>query len=322
MIFVTHMRPPGFDPRLDSGVLIFFALSGYLLYRPFVDGPVAVGPYLVRRIARIMPAYLVAAFGIALLWHPDLLADPVGLATMTNSSVIVVWTLRIELTFYVALPVLAWALSRTRRPDLWIAWVAVGSLGLGALEMATAGVTPTGPLGWAWAFAPGMLVARPEIRARLAGVPTAALLTLGLGLCTVTVVTRLSYIQLPTAFGAALLIVALLRLPNLGGRASIALGAVSFSLYLWHFEILGAVGRTWGGVAIAFVVSIATAALIYLVVERPGIALGRNVARRLAAPSSVRLHEMPVEYVFVERRRLNVGRPDGLVDRRRLSMAS
>ncbi|HEY0444483.1 MAG TPA: hypothetical protein VGC90_09690, partial [Candidatus Limnocylindrales bacterium] len=63
MIFGTHMRLADFSPRLDSGVMIFFALSGYLLYGPFVRGPVAVAPYLVRRIARIMPAYLVAAFG-------------------------------------------------------------------------------------------------------------------------------------------------------------------------------------------------------------------------------------------------------------------
>src|SRR4051794_6890563 len=50
---------------LNSGVVIFFVLSGFLLYRPFVrarrDGTrPAVGRYFRHRAIRIVPAYWLA----------------------------------------------------------------------------------------------------------------------------------------------------------------------------------------------------------------------------------------------------------------------
>src|SRR4051794_18067660 len=62
-----------FEMRL--GLIFFFVLSGYLLYRGFAraaltgDGRVNVRRYARRRGARIVPAYWVAMIGaIALLW--------------------------------------------------------------------------------------------------------------------------------------------------------------------------------------------------------------------------------------------------------------
>src|SRR5205823_2196700 len=37
----------------DAGVFIFFVLSGYLLYRPFVRGEVDLASYALKRAARI-----------------------------------------------------------------------------------------------------------------------------------------------------------------------------------------------------------------------------------------------------------------------------
>src|SRR3954454_5704082 len=59
--------------RLDVGVTIFFLLSGFLLYRPFVktrrEGrrPPALIPYAWRRTLRIVPAYWVALTVAALV---------------------------------------------------------------------------------------------------------------------------------------------------------------------------------------------------------------------------------------------------------------
>ena len=54
-----------FTAILNSGVGVFFVLSGFLIYRPFCEANVAGMPvpdlarYLVRRVLRIYPAYLV-----------------------------------------------------------------------------------------------------------------------------------------------------------------------------------------------------------------------------------------------------------------------
>ena len=40
----------------SSGVGIFFVLSGYLLFRPFLNGAVDLRSYAVRRVLRIWPA--------------------------------------------------------------------------------------------------------------------------------------------------------------------------------------------------------------------------------------------------------------------------
>src|SRR6185295_16799069 len=61
--------------ELRLGLVLFFVLSGFLLFRPWVraaltgaPGP-RVGHYLLRRAARILPAYYLAVAGsIALLW--------------------------------------------------------------------------------------------------------------------------------------------------------------------------------------------------------------------------------------------------------------
>ena len=51
----------------DSGVYIFFALSGYLLYRPFLGRPVDLRAYGIKRAARILPGYYLALLGLTLL---------------------------------------------------------------------------------------------------------------------------------------------------------------------------------------------------------------------------------------------------------------
>lgn len=52
---------------LKGGVLLFFVLSGYLLYRPFLDGPVDLRRYVILRGARILPAYWIALAGTTVM---------------------------------------------------------------------------------------------------------------------------------------------------------------------------------------------------------------------------------------------------------------
>src|SRR3712207_867178 len=60
--FVVH--------ELRLGLVLFFVLSGYLLFGPWAAGRAPrLGAYVRRRAARILPAYYVALVGsVALLW--------------------------------------------------------------------------------------------------------------------------------------------------------------------------------------------------------------------------------------------------------------
>ncbi|MFD9939997.1 acyltransferase family protein [Nonomuraea sp. NPDC059023] len=112
--------------RLGIAVPIFFLLSGLLLFRPwakaFVEGGRAPGTprYLWRRLLRVFPAYwLVTALA---LWAWSSL-DGYGWATwmlmlqnytgqgQAPDGLYQMWTMPIELAFYLALPLIAWCLG-------------------------------------------------------------------------------------------------------------------------------------------------------------------------------------------------------------------
>jgi peptidoglycan/LPS O-acetylase OafA/YrhL len=115
---------------LTDSVVLFFALSGYLVGGPFLRSLLAGGRpvnpvvYAVRRVARILPGYWFAlAAMLALLatgtgfsmWqvpvHAMLLQNfvpgPESIALLG-----VAWTLGIEALFYVAMPVATASWSR------------------------------------------------------------------------------------------------------------------------------------------------------------------------------------------------------------------
>lgn len=113
--------------QLNIGVTLFFLISGFLLYRPFARARFAgdpfpsVGAYATRRLFRIVPAYWVALVVIA-LWidlpivfehwylHFTFLHVYEGIDLLTGVGH--TWTLAVEMTFYLFLPLWAFALSR------------------------------------------------------------------------------------------------------------------------------------------------------------------------------------------------------------------
>jgi peptidoglycan/LPS O-acetylase OafA/YrhL len=128
----SFLRP--YMSHLDVGVTVFFLISGFLLYRPFVRArlyerePPHTGAYAWRRFLRIAPAYWVALTVIA-LWFGFSEVFPVGREPLyyvfgqvydgpsARWGISQAWTLCVEVTFYAMLPV--WAFVMRRRSVRW-----------------------------------------------------------------------------------------------------------------------------------------------------------------------------------------------------------
>lgn len=120
----------GLLSRMDSGVAIFFVLSGFLLFRPHVAAWIGgrprprLGRYLRHRALRILPALWLAVLGSALLL--DQRGVPVlsylRTATLTQiytsgneaQGLTQMWSLATEVAFYLLLPLTAAALTQGR----------------------------------------------------------------------------------------------------------------------------------------------------------------------------------------------------------------
>ena len=166
--------------RFDLAVAVFFALSGFQLWRGHaaaardLGSRPRTGHYLRSRVVRIMPAYVVAVIVIlTLLPDADHASRTVWLANLTLTQIYVpltltggltqMWSLSVEVSFYLALPVLA--LLARRLPVRARAWAIAA---LAALSLAWGWVPLHGgyginPLNWppaffSW-FAAGMLLA-------------------------------------------------------------------------------------------------------------------------------------------------------------------
>lgn len=151
-IVVYHangLQPTGFlgqvAVHLHVGVIVFFVITGTLLYRPFVarrltgGPPPAIGLYVVRRLLRIVPAYWVALLvAVPVLGLTDVVT-PTGVLKYFgflqiyspggSQGIEQAWSLCVEMTFYAALPLFALAVGRTVRAQ------AMGIAGLAAVGL-------------------------------------------------------------------------------------------------------------------------------------------------------------------------------------------
>jgi peptidoglycan/LPS O-acetylase OafA/YrhL len=122
--------------RMEIGVPIFFVLSGFLLFGPWVKAaasgnpPPSVRRYAWHRVRRIMPAYAVTVIAAYLLYHFRTAGPNPGhtwmglfrnlsltqvytdhyLYSYLHQGLTQMWSLAVEVAFYVALPLLAYLL--------------------------------------------------------------------------------------------------------------------------------------------------------------------------------------------------------------------
>lgn len=121
--------------RLDLGVKVFFAISGFILSLPFLrhyvlgEKKVDVGQYFLRRLKRLEPPFLVSlsAMFVAqmlLSWHEmdrgwvhfltGILYSHVIVFGTANPINPVTWSLETEAQFYAIVPVLFWLVFRPK----------------------------------------------------------------------------------------------------------------------------------------------------------------------------------------------------------------
>lgn len=245
--------------RSHHGVFLFFVLSGFLIGRMWWPRPImSYARFAWRRTLRIYPAFLLA-FAASLLfawrsgtWTPPELARVAGNLFFLNgapgSSVVafnvVTWSLFYEMTFYLAFPVAILAAGVRCATVLALAGVALpaaaAAMGADALVLC-----------WSLLFAGVALAVHEEaLRARIARVPSAAIVAAYLAVTTAGMLDVLPAAVAILAFGAVTLA---LVAKSLGGDNALArllafpplraLGRVSYSFYLLHWMIVVLVAR-------------------------------------------------------------------------------
>src|SRR3954452_21530157 len=316
--------PSGYDTLPERliygggyGGFVFFALSGYLLFRPLARAAfgagerIALAGYARNGALRILPLYFVVVAVLFVLEGGGTPGEWLRFATFTQnffSGTVLdldapMWSLVIEVQFYALLPLLALAL----------AWVSRRRLDVAAAVLVVAGLAGVALRLWllkrrdvvdprvvyslattSFFFVPGMLLALARVREaplRLPGVMGSSN-AWALASVAAWVIVLDRFDVEPLAAVASFLTVGALALPLRPGRLVALLdarvlavvGLASYSLYLWHLPLVESVGRHVSTslpamFLVAVPLSIALALLSYRAVEAPFLRLRRRWAR-------------------------------------------
>jgi len=194
-------------------VFLFFALSAYLLARPYVAAmfgeakrPPRLATYARHRVGRVVPLFwtmiiiTILYFGTAGSSTGEMAAVFAFGQTWTsapfNEHLSQAWTLNVEVVFYIALPIIAaasaWIYLRGGRWAGWLALLPMVVVGAFAWIFATTWLPATtvpsqSAIGGLLTFVPGILIAVVEVRwgdrlGRLRWAPAAAILLVLIGI--------------------------------------------------------------------------------------------------------------------------------------------
>jgi len=296
---------------LGGGLLLalFFALSGYLLFWPFVRrdyagaGPVDLGRYARNRVLRIAPLYYVDVVILLLVrehggsaeqwWRFGLFAESLSSRTVGTVDGLM-WSLVVEVQFYILLP---------RAPRSWPTWhQAIGDEPRRSSPLSACGgacppharlCVATDSLVWRYSlpanfvfFDAGLLLAlvrcawqtNPPMWLRGPLGRTDAWLVAS---AVLWLIICLRYELDVLATVASFLFVGACVLPLrdtplarlLDWRPLATVGIASYSLYLWHLPIVETLGPRITGFAallsVAGVISVAVTLVSYRIVEAP-----------------------------------------------------
>lgn len=290
-VVLLHWHTQQF-PGGSVGVGIFFCLSGYLITSFLMQPPrfnlkVAL-QFIIRRLARIYPAFVCAvAANLIILWYfePALFETSRGYLLNTLAFIKlppvhtmgfgVLWTLLVEVRFYLTLPLVMLVLGRP--------WGVVSYC-----------LVVIGLRDWGAVIAVGSLLsvfthsdAFNKLRLPR-GVPTLAalLVTIAMVLTPAPTGDVIFWRDMIVAVFTAGAVMDVLKWPNLPVVPLLPqLGLISYSTYLVHALVLDVLNHVhvhpfkgFGTLAF-FGTTLAISAISWAVIERPGISAGRFLSK-------------------------------------------
>ncbi len=288
----------------NFGVLLFFICSGFVITNS-LETKQSLGRFWRQRFFRLYPLYwtcLLVAVTLGMLnlmeLQPPWYEQPLVLTLMNltmfhnflgyHHMIGGIWTLTVEMSFYIVVSML-FTLRLLRRP----VFLGIGFLGA-ALLLEVLRLLPEGLPNLPAFFA--LMLTGAALRHRIEGRIEAAPVALAVGLIFLYtwVLGIAGFMQLADVLAwnfALICFIVTMQLRHLPTpRVLIRLGIISYSLYLMHLLVLGVVdlGNLWVNIIVQTGLSIGVAALTYRWIERPGIALGAWLERRLVARLTAR----------------------------------
>lgn len=304
------------------GVFLFFTLSGYLLYLPFARAAFDDGRqpdlrrYAVNRAVRLVPLYLVV-LTVLLVWQHGggtfdqwwrFLTFSEGFSRRTVATVDgPMWSLAVEVHFYLLVPFVAWGIRRLTRGSMRRAFgvLAVGGAVLLAVRLVTVEAAHPVDIRWQYSiasnlffFVPGMALCLVQIHLRRRERPLrgplgdAAVWLATSAVVWLVVVWDYRLWLTPLAALASVILLGACVLPLrpspllsvLEWKPLAVVGVASYSLYLWHLPLIERVARSHLGhgfallLATTFIPCVVVALVSYRVVEEPFLRLRRSWA--------------------------------------------
>ena len=299
------------------GVPVFFLISGFLIFQSFQNSN-SPGDFALNRVVRIYPAlYVCFAVSVALLlafgaisagqiWAPEFLIWSAGQLTIAqfynpdflrdfgvgviNGSL---WTISVELQFYVLTPILAWIVAWFRAAWIPLILASVGcnillnSLSSDSLPAKLLMVTF---LPWFYMFMIGAwLSTRPDIIEAVKRLSWAACLLIFAAAIGISAVGGLRWFGNEVA-PVSFLAIALLVIKGAYSNPSLAdrllrRNDISYGVYIYHMLAVNAavslgLVRAPAALAGALTITYALAIASWKLVERPALAFKRRTLRR------------------------------------------
>ncbi|WP_447951903.1 acyltransferase family protein [Chryseobacterium koreense] len=276
LVFIFHLNsdwlPGGF-----LGVDLFFVISGYLIttitLSDFARGKFSFVKFFIRRIKRIVPAYMVlllavAAVGLSVYLYTDMPSLRTTVlrsaffvsnllfakgnsyfgASLSENPLLHTWSLAIEMQFYLILPFILWFFRNKLRivlPIIIIATTAFSTYNLYVLENKSAmyfSLIARIPEFLVGAYFSVVFKAGLNINRRLNNVFAVTSLTV-LMFCAFSINEESNfpgYLALIPCIASGILLVLRNNAVSefFSNKIPVYIGEMSYSLYLWHWPIL------------------------------------------------------------------------------------